>query len=782
MKGDGMRSVNKRVAAGYRRSRVALYSVLTPLLAFTLLGAADSFKRILFIVLGFSLVIFLHELGHFLVARACSVKCLAFSIGIGPRMLGWRKGRGLTFGKDPYEGQTGNAVAGTDDDRVMVQTKDGPKEIHPDTKNLTADILGKPSAEKKLEHMEAATTHSDLPTSAVAPAHPRNVGDCDYRISWLPLGGYVRMLGQDDMDPTKVSTDPRAFNMRPVWQRMCIVSAGVIMNVIFAAVTFSIIFSHGIGVNFPPARIGMVAYNSPAYKAGVQMGDEITAINGKRDRGFVEFTDVQIACALSTGTEPIDFQWKRPQTDGGEVTMHKGITPVRPADGGFLMIGVTPMPGLNIANSEDVLKEAVELRRKPLTEDGYGQPEEANELAKLRMHDHIVALDGKPVADYVEFYNLLQKSAGKPIAITVHNDDATIADRTVTLRARLEMRPGAEGFPTIAGLRPRLKVLEPMKGQGAEAAGIKDGDVIVLVGERANPTVQEMQEIVSKNAGNPSLPVGVLRNGERIMLSVKVSKAGRIGVQLHEDVETSFVSIPDRAQAPDVELLNPSSNVRIASVDGQPVSSWTDVYGVFRTKSAGDKVSLAFASGPAATQPGNAATSAPAATTTVTVSEELATALHEQTHYIANIPVENETRTQRADTTWGAVVMGAQHTEKFILQVYMTLRGLFIGTVSPTNLHGIVGITKVGYDIQERGHVWLWYVLAMVSVNLAVANFLPLPIVDGGLFLLLILEKIRGKPLSLKVQSAIQIVGIVLLAGLFLFVTYNDIGMFMGGK
>jgi regulator of sigma E protease len=68
----------------------------------------------------------------------------------------------------------------------------------------------------------------------------------------------------------------------------------------------------------------------------------------------------------------------------------------------------------------------------------------------------------------------------------------------------------------------------------------------------------------------------------------------------------------------------------------------------------------------------------------------------------------------------------------------------------------------------------------MVSVNLAVANFLPLPIVDGGLFLLLILEKIRGKPLSMKVQSAIQTVGIVLLASLFIFVTYNDItGLFL---
>src|ERR1041384_4051352 len=96
-------------------------------------------------------------------------------------------------------------------------------------------------------------------------------GDCDYRISWLPLGGYVRMLGQDDMDPTKISTDPHAFNQRPIWQRMCIVSAGVIMNIIFAAVAFSIIFHRGI--DFPPAVIGQIESGSPADKAGLQMGD-----------------------------------------------------------------------------------------------------------------------------------------------------------------------------------------------------------------------------------------------------------------------------------------------------------------------------------------------------------------------------------------------------------------------------------------------------------------------------------------------------------------------------
>jgi len=165
-------------------------------------------------------------------------------------------------------------------------------------------------------------------------------------------------------------------------------------------------------------------------------------------------------------------------------------------------------------------------------------------------------------------------------------------------------------------------------------------------------------------------------------------------------------------------------------------------------------------------------------TRTLVLSKEEADAIHTLLHYQLGMHLEVKTQVQRADNSGDAVLMGMEHTKKFILQVYMTLAGLFRGTVSPDNLHGIVGITKVGYDVQERGPVWLWYVLALVSVNLAVANFLPLPIVDGGLFLLLILEKIRGRPLSLKVQSAIQVVGIVLLAGMFIYVTCNDVTLF----
>ena len=326
-----MLNVAKRIRSHYRRSQFFLYGLTLPLLAFSLGGIATSVLRVVWIILGFSLIIFLHELGHFVVARSCSVKCLAFSLGIGPRMFGWRKGAGFSFGNDPFDPETSEkkplanektlgeiedekyAIKSLDDSgKVIVQSEKGPVTIEHDTKNLTADILGTPAAptsEQKLQHLEAATTHSDLPTTAVEPRHPKSVGDTDYRVSWLPLGGYVRMLGQDDMDPTKISNDPRAFNRRPIWQRMCIVSAGVIMNLIFAAVAFSIIFSPGIGVDFPPAQLGQVVYDGPAWKAGLHMGDRIVAIDGLKPAGFLEFTDVMIASALSSGRDPIKFDY-----------------------------------------------------------------------------------------------------------------------------------------------------------------------------------------------------------------------------------------------------------------------------------------------------------------------------------------------------------------------------------------------------------------------------------------------------------------------------------------
>ena len=105
----------------------------------------------------------------------------------------------------------------------------------------------------------------------------------------------------------------------------------------------------------------------------------------------------------------------------------------------------------------------------------------------------------------------------------------------------------------------------------------------------------------------------------------------------------------------------------------------------------------------------------------------------------------------------------------------LMLRRMVQGSVSPKNAIGPVGIFDFGSKIAGRGADWVIWFLAMISANLAVVNFLPIPIVDGGLFLFLVLEKVMGRPLSPKAQGIVQLVGLALIVGVFLFVTYHDI-------
>jgi len=88
---------------------------------------------------------------------------------------------------------------------------------------------------------------------------------------------------------------------------------------------------------------------------------------------------------------------------------------------------------------------------------------------------------------------------------------------------------------------------------------------------------------------------------------------------------------------------------------------------------------------------------------------------------------------------------------------------------------GPVGIFNAGRAFAYKGNDWLIWFLAMISANLAVVNFLPIPIVDGGLFTFLVVEKIQGKPLSAKTQSIAQVVGLAIILSVFLLVTYQDI-------
>lgn len=128
-----------------------------------------------------------------------------------------------------------------------------------------------------------------------------------------------------------------------------------------------------------------------------------------------------------------------------------------------------------------------------------------------------------------------------------------------------------------------------------------------------------------------------------------------------------------------------------------------------------------------------------------------------------------------------AMMIGIRKTYYFIEQVYLMMQRMVITrSVGFEQVSGPVGIVKLGSDIAERDTVKLLYFLALISANLAVINFLPLPIVDGGLFVFLIIEKIKGSPIPIKAQIATQLIGLALIIGVFLYVTLNDIQKLFG--
>ncbi len=206
------------------------------------------------LALGLGIVIFVHELGHFLAAKYCDVKVEQFAIGFGPAIVAYRKGIGFRWG---------------------TTTPDYNKAIH---KHIE-------EAEKnELQLHEQAMPTLDYAATVAARI---GLGETEYRFNWVPLGGYVKMLGQDDLRPGVTAEDPRAYNKKSVGARMIIVSAGVVMNIIFAAIGFMILFM--VGYPVPPAIVGGVIAGSPAARAvtadgnvvGLQPGDEIVSYRGK---------------------------------------------------------------------------------------------------------------------------------------------------------------------------------------------------------------------------------------------------------------------------------------------------------------------------------------------------------------------------------------------------------------------------------------------------------------------------------------------------------------------
>ncbi len=652
----------------------------------------DSLLGLLALIAGFGLIIFVHELGHFVVAKWVGIRVSQFAVGFGPSIVAWRKGIGF----------------------------------------------------------RAGTTEPEYQKRLANSGRPDAFGETEYRLNYVPFGGYIKMLGQDDIDPTAVSDDPRAYTAKPIWARMCVISAGVVMNLIFAMIFFVLAFSAGVA--FPPAIVGQTISNfpaattyaqghenDPAYR-GLRPGDHMTHINGKPT---LDFTDLRVAAALGREDQSIDLTIDR--SDEPAPLVYR-ITPKK-LEGQLPALGIQPPISLTLGDDPKALGPVLT---------GAG----------VAPGMHIVAVNGQEVHRFDQYRDLVTDARDLPVEVTFANDDGS-ATATVPLRAvpLLTWSEKDEAHHLLGLVRAAsIKAVNPRSP--AERAGIQPGDMIVRINTIDWPTVPEVRAAVGESRRRPiSLAI---RRDEQIqqLAPVKTDREGQLGIWFGDEAV-----VADTLQDSPAAVLDLTPGSRILSINNQHVASFADIQRVVQDQLADASESTTLKITYQLNLVGD-----PTETRQVTLSAQDAGQLAEAgwaQPLVALLPLEVPLV---SDNPIDAVKLGLLKTRETMVQTYVSLLRLVQGRVPLKELRGPIGIADIGTQIyRERGLTYLIYFLGLINVYLAVFNFLPIPITDGGHMVFLTIEKLKGSPVGPRIQTAATLVGLALIGCLFLILTYHDI-------
>jgi len=215
-------------------------------------------------------------------------------------------------------------------------------------------------------------------------------GVTDYRISALPLGGYVKMAGENPMEARTGAPDE--FMSHPRWQRFVIAVAGPVMNILLAIVLLTVVFMvHYERPEFfdKPAVVGWVLDNSPAAKSGIEQGDKIIRVDGEHNPTWEEV----LLQVITTGKQPISLAVQR----GNEI-LEKQIRPDGEGGDPYGSVGWEPAQDAEVT---DLL------------------PNMPASIAGIKVGDRIVALNGTAMPTRTGIIHYLQQNGEKPVDVTV---------------------------------------------------------------------------------------------------------------------------------------------------------------------------------------------------------------------------------------------------------------------------------------------------------------------------------------------------------------------------
>lgn len=639
-------------------------------------------------------LVFFHELGHFLAAKACGIYCERFSLGMPPRLFGFK------------------------------------------------------------------------------------FGETDYCIGLLPIGGYVKMAGQEDVPLSEeerkeqYGTIPpdRWFMNKPVWQRVIVIFAGPFMNFVLAVVLFAILV--GFGAEMPEwkhdQRIGLVEKNSPAASApmfkvasanekvdfsrqpdatGWRTGDRIISSDGNPIRNIRDFA---IEGILSGGAKVL-VEIDRTGTDGN---VTKYLSPVTPR---------------NLeADKEKQMRTGIAEFRTPLIESVKEDMPAAQ--AGFKKGDVITQLDGAPIDIDTFMETVSEITDGRTIATTIEREGQTltipVTPKPVGTFEDMVLSIPADWPDFIDESKP-VPVTEENSSLLAGSGFAKGDEIISINGEAiqegiirkiaARPDTDKLQIVIKRK--------GLFGFGEPKQITLPDVTAAQF-LQAITDFDLTAKPTVLRVEKALSEKTGLQAKDIIEEIDGKP-ATWASLSETQNNR-IGEQVTFkvkkpAIALGVMRGE----------STTNVTVPVTA----------VGKVGIAFGIRKVYYRAPLAQVLPEALHeTEGVIKLTIRTLQSLLTGAVSAKELGGPIMIYQITTNTAKFGSAGdLLAITALISVNLAIFNLLPLPVLDGGHLLFLAIEAIRRKPVSARVMEWVQQAGLVFIIGLMLFVTYNDIGRIIRG-
>ncbi len=690
----------------------------------------DDAGNIVKVVVGLGLVIFIHELGHFLAAKWCGVYVQTFSIGFGSPLFG------------------------------LAQAK---------------------------------------------------WGETVYKVGWIPLGGYVKMLGEGEQN-NENGDDPRSYKNKSVRQRMLIISAGVLMNLILAWVCyFGVLMTRGI--EHDPGVIGTVAPGGPAWKTGLRPGDQIRVIGSRVDPVYKE---LQREVMRAGKTNALDLRYVRFDLDHAE-EFETQITPTRSDEvlAPMLLIRSSRVPVL--VRRLGRLKAPVEPNSPAATVSppfqfgdriiGATDPNQPDRVTELRPDPR---RGGEDRRDYYDLERRMQRLMGQPVTLRLRRSGVADPIDVVVPPAwsrsiGVRMLPGSivairRGSPAEqAGLIAREgkspgDVLDSVEFTQADGQRVRYSvNVVPGSGDRPLDPVKlpiQMARWAAERPADPTVRLTVLRAEGHAAVPKTFELKWDLTWELLDSspadvwpVDTPLslsglgIAYQVKSQVAAVEPGSPAEQNGIKPGDvvkrlafsmeqpnGPPIESRREVdaeqwayFGAFIQQNPRiTKVRLRF-------QNEQEVSLTPTEDRTLPVPDR-------------GLIFDADKSLQKADGVLDGVYLSSRSVLVATMTIYENLIGLVRGRLSMRAISGPITIAKHSFDLAGRDTFEFILFIALINVNLAIVNFLPIPVLDGGHMMFLLYEAIRRKPPSDSWRFWLTIGGLVVVLGLMFWGLALDFG------